>query len=327
MKSHKHIIAVAASDWHIGLWKSFNEGYRRTEHILQTIQDIAHYATLHGVPLLFAGDLFDKPNMMENELAHFALPSLYNTLNIPGFKGIIAISGNHDQCQANFHNKPSMNWVGTLSKILPNLTCVDFTKTTYRVMDKTYVVYGIPYLTGNVDMADLVNNMKVSKAATNILLVHTDLHGALDTDGREVDSVHNLPKDMDTFFDKFDWVLSGHIHRSQKLTQKVIMLGASDQQDRGDADCQMGYWLIYSNHTAKFVKLKHPRFKDYEEGDEIDDYHYWSKITKEFEKKKNDTKNFTVNQSRVELGKKYLDHHKVTDKARRKALIKTLKQF
>ena len=119
---------------------------------------------------------------------------------------------------------------------------------------------------------ELVRNIrKIPKEYKyRILVIHTDLHGALSTDGRETGTTENIPKDLGKFFKGFDLVVSGHIHKPQIIVPNhVYMIGAPQQQNRGDKNCQMGYWILYDNLTMKFIPTDYPKFIEIPEDDYI----------------------------------------------------------
>jgi DNA repair exonuclease SbcCD nuclease subunit len=106
-------------------------------------------------------------------------------------------------------------------------------------------------------------------------VIHTDLHNALSTDGRETGTTENIPTDLHHFFRDFDLVVSGHIHKPQIIVpDHVYMIGAPQQQNRGDKDCQMGYWILYEDRghdqlEMKFVPTDYPKFIELKEHDYI----------------------------------------------------------
>ena len=86
-----------------------------------------------------------------------------------------------------------------------------------------YECSSIPYIDHNVGLSEYLKNIKLDKDADNILMLHTDYPGAKDTDGREIDSVENLNLNV---LNRFDLIICGHIHKPQRLSKKVYMIGA-----------------------------------------------------------------------------------------------------
>lgn len=247
-------IAVASSDWHYHIYDEFNEEGRRTIAKRGLIKEIYGVAKTLGVPHFFCGDMVHNKKHLQNELLNVIsldLPQLSKSVVTYG------ISGNHDQCFANNPENKSPNYVKSFSRLIPNFNCIDF-KT---IEDENFTLHGLPYITHNRDYQKLLGSFKTSKTKPNILLIHTDLPGAKDTSGREVGTVSGIPDSMDLFFDQFDLILSGHIHKKQRLTKKVIMLGAPDQQRRSDMGAVMGYWIIYNDLSVEFKRLSGPEYK------------------------------------------------------------------
>lgn len=260
----KKALAVGSSDWHYHIHDEFNENGRRTTAKRVLIKQIYGVAKKLKVPHIFCGDMVHNKKHLQNELFNNL------SLDLPKLSKetvTYAISGNHDQCFANKDKKEySPNYVKSFSRLIPNFKCVDFKS----IETEKFIIHGLPYITHNEHYGKLIEKFKIKKGKPNILLIHTDLPGAKDTSGREVGTVSGIPKEMNLFFDKFDLILSGHIHKKQRLTNKVIMLGAPDQQRRSDMGASMGYWIIYDDLSLEFHKLEGPVYK-YSEDPENDE--------------------------------------------------------
>lgn len=314
------LIARAFSDLHIHDYAQFNKDDKRIKYKFQIIREI-----LEGeVPLLFSGDFFHEDQHISNKVFDYCskeLPEIFS-----GNNKLIGISGNHEMNETNQLGQMSPSLFRSICNFVPNMYCIDFRQ---LWLNKDTVVFGLPYINYNVKIEESLEIFyllpEYREAKNKILLIHTDLHGARDTDGRKIGSVENISLDMDKFFG-FDLVLSGHIHKPQRITKKVIMLGAPDQQRKSDMGGKFGYWDIYSDMSYKFRKLKYPEFKTYDPAkDEIDDYHYWIPINSEkeddllYEERK-----FTNNTSRKLLAKRYCKEKGIKDKNKIKALKEVL---
>ncbi len=149
--------------------------------------------------------------------------------------------------------------------------------------DKHFAVHGVPYINNNIGFKKAVERAanRIDKTRFNILLIHSNLHKCVNEFGHEL-KANEIPKDMEEFFKDFDLVLSGHIHKKQKLGSNIYMLGAPYQQNRGDTGGKMGYWLIYKDKPPKFKRIKLPEFKEIDEGEDIpDDGNYYTIIPKD----------------------------------------------
>ena len=221
---------------------------------------------------MFCGDLFHKPESIDQDLAIFVAEQ-FDRLesNYPKFK-MIYIDGNHDLKSVNRIDRITKGWPFVFHKNF--MSCVNLTRIKWCSYGD-YHIYGVPYIDNNVGLSEYLKKLKLDKNVKNILLLHTDYPGAKDTDGREVDSVENLNVNI---LNRFDLVLCGHIHKPQRLSKKVYMIGAPNHQRRTDRDCKLGYWKIYSDLSMQFVHLKQfPKFVDVESEEDINCLLYTSR--------------------------------------------------
>lgn len=319
----RKIIALCFSDFHLALWPQFNEDLRRTKIQLQFLEDLKNRASQLRVPILFAGDFFHDPKYVHNELLNL-LPT-----QIKLAPAIIAIPGNHDQSEVNYQEKKSPNYITWLSK-QNNGGWID---SSYKWWDfHTFCVGGIPYIKNNRNYEQIVKDMRKSKPKDkpSILLVHTNIPGAKEPSGIEIDDSQNITRELHKYFKGFDLVLSGHIHRFQKLSSHVYMIGATSQQKTSDMGCPMGYLEIYDDLSVKHIDSKQPEYKYYEEESEKDDYHFWLPKIKESEATEEESEfmgNFEKGISPVTLGKNYLKVKGIKDKGKKEFLIKILNKL
>ena len=317
------LIAIAFSDPHINLWTKFNEGKERTQNHFRVLSFISKQAIKNNVPVICGGDLFHKPENIDSELFDITTKE-FMKLGKTNWR-CYSISGNHDMKSNNTINKPSPSFVKSFSKTHKWLTCIDHTSIDLNL----FKLHGIPYLDHNLGLNDEVTRIsktELDKNKPNILVLHTDYPGAKDTDGTKVDSVENLNVNL---LNPFDLVIIGHIHKPQRLSKKVYMIGATHQQRRTDKDCELGYWEIYSDMTMKFKSLtnKFPRFIDVEDESQIkDDGNYYTVIPKKLEKKEVTSNIISPNLSKAKLARKYMREIGMKDKLKSKLLISLLKE-
>jgi DNA repair exonuclease SbcCD nuclease subunit len=313
------VIAVAFSDLHISLWNKFNESNQRTLNHFRVLLLVKQACEKHKVPALFMGDMFHKPENIDNELFDITVSELRK---LDGDWACYAISGNHDMKYGNKPDKPSPSFVVSLAKVIPWLKCVDFK----RKVLPGFNLYGVPYLEHNIGLTETISKFNRSSSKPNILMLHTDYPGALDTDGSEVGSVENLNVNQ---LNKFDLTLIGHIHNPQRVAKKVYMVGATHQQRRTDRDCELGYWLIKSDLTLEFISLNNllPRFIDVEDESEIkDDGNYYTVLPKKVELKSTQDNTITKDLSKTRIAKQYIKEVGIEDRAKTRLLIRILKQ-
>lgn len=268
-------------------------------------------AIKNQVRILFSGDLMENPNHIDP----FELFNIKNTFNQLEASWV-GISGNHDMTERYKEGLPT--WVNCFPEVFK---CIDL-KSTY--LDLKIKVHGIPFLRNNIGFEDEVKKIKIKKGEKNILLIHTEIPGAVDNNGFKADEVDNIPKMYSKLFKKFDLVIAGHIHKKQLIGKKILVPGAPTPQKSSDSEGEFGYWELYDDLSLKFIKIKGPQFKFYEEGDEIDDYNYWVKIPKKIKSKKK-KKVIIKDNSKDKLAKAYLKHNGEYTKAKYKLLTKNLR--
>ena len=203
---------------------------------------------------------------------------------------VIGIDGNHDQDGISTTDKFPYTYMKLLQNLSSSWQSINFDK---LWVDHDTTIHGIPYLTHNIGFNEYIENIKLNPGI-NILLIHTDLPGAVDTSGREVGTAEGISKQYSKLFKKFDLVLAGHIHKPQKLASNVIMVGAPQQQNRGDRNCEFGYWAIYNDLSTEFFKIDSPQFKTTEHIDSTDAYNYWDIQTTKVSNDKTDKVNNKV---------------------------------
>jgi DNA repair exonuclease SbcCD nuclease subunit len=320
----KKVIFVAFSDIQIEDWKRYSKDHSRLFINGAIIKQVLRLCKKYKVPALFGGDLFDNPKYLTNLVLQETVKWLnwFNNRKIP----IISIPGNHDQSEANTLDHTSPNYIRTLSKIYPLITDLSF-----KIHDAgNYLIAGIPFISGNVGFKSALE--KISKKVTafpdkkKILLIHSDLPGAIDTTGREVGTAYDIPIHLNKFFSKFDLVLCGHIHKPQILRKKIIIMGATHQQRTTDSGVSMGCWLIFEDLSYKFIKIKAPEFKFLKPGvskPEDDNFYIESPKVDTEDQDDIEVKSF-VTANPKKLTKAYLKIKGIKSKSKTQLLIKYL---
>jgi len=328
------LLAIAFSDLHYHDWNKFNDNGKRTLTSLEIIGKLKSLSDEYEVPLLFTGDFFHKQSGLSNELLD------HLTLNLPFIKPpeIIGITGNHDQSQINtYPSQLSPSLYQSLCRIYPAyFKHVDLSHIKVKVQslkkDITLRIYGIPYLTYNRGFNDaLQEHLRIVKTGDkvdyHILLIHTNLHGATETDGRKMAAPDGIPENMDKYFKDFDWILCGHIHKPQKLGKHIINIGSPNQQKSSDHSGKFGYWKIY-NDKAVFKEFEDlPKFKFYNSDEGHPETHdYWVPIDDIRKDTEEDTEveEFTSSEDRGELAKKYCEARNIKSLSKINTLTKLL---
>lgn len=312
-------IGVALSDLHMANWKQFNQDQRRLNQPIQILNAIESEACKRNIPILFPGDWNDHPRHIDNVVLQ-VLGKITQNLNTSN-KEIIGINGNHDLIKTNSYKNPQEGYLHHFANMGAPFKCIDFSSTDTR----HYRVHGIPYINGNSDfMEALENRIQNLSQKANVLMLHRDLPGALEPDGRRIDpELHN--NELRKAFKHFDLVISGHIHKPQALThlgKHVYMLGAPAQQRRSDAKCSMGYWLIKKDFTLKYVPLNLPEFRYHEYDTEPDnDTDYWIRLPKPIVALDEVEGNFRANMHRGDIVKEYFKVKNIKNKSRLKLIM------
>lgn len=319
----KKPIALAFSDHHAAAWKQHNKNDERTKLSFYILNTILGQAKKHDIPVLFTGDLIDHPKRVDNKV-------LYNlSMAFRNHRGVtfIGINGNHDIYQQSSNEDPSPGYLHSLSNLNPDIFCVD----NNSMMTQELMVHGIPYYHGDVGFVDRLKMLtnRLDKKRKNILLIHRDLAGAVEPTGEIIEKNHDQDKSLKKYFKYFDLVLSGHIHKSQKikaLGNNIYMLGATNQQRRSDMGQICGYWEIYMDNTMEFIPLEVPEFRTYRKGEGIDDYHYWIELPEDIKSVEQlvEETHFDVNSDRKKMVKSYMKAKGVKSKSKRLTALKYL---
>lgn len=320
MAKSKSVIAIVFSDLHLNIWAKFNEDNKRTLDGFRVLSSITKICKKLKVPALFCGDLFHKPENMDQDLYSMWQEFYQDMYGLHGSSDFYLISGNHGMKHTSVIGKKPVSWENLIcdDKIFHSL---DYNHTS---LDIDTEVYGIPYVDHNIGLNSYIKKLDLH-GKRNILLLHTDYPGAQDTDGRVVDSVENLNMNI---LNRFDLVLCGHIHKPQRLGKKVYMIGAPIQQRRTDRDCEMGYWELYSDLSMKFVPLKgFPKFIDVTSEDGIkDDGNYYTVIPQKASIKEVTTHKITKQLSKKKLAHRYMKARGIKDEVKEALLVDVLKK-
>lgn len=318
LSNKKALRAIVFSDLHIC---DYPKHKTRLDTALSILDIISDKCMEYQIPAIHLGDLFHKPEVISNELFSIIMDK-FMELDSKDWV-MYTISGNHASCNTNSIGKPIISWDNTFSKSFRWINCLDFK----RVHIGNLYIYGVPYIDHNIGLNDYIKGLELvgGDRSKHILLLHTDYPGARDTDGMEVGSVENLNVNI---VSRFDLVLIGHIHKPQRLSKKVYMVGAPYQQRRTDKNCDLGYWELYSDMSMKFIPFEEfPRFIDVEKEEDIkDDGNYYTLISKQVEELDNTTNKITRNLSKKRLVSRYLRKKGIKDLKKKSLLIDIIKE-
>ena len=322
----KKVIAIATADWHFHKFNAFDINGSRLYWALKAARQIVSIAKSFDVPILFAGDLIHSPKNIETE-TNTLVQKLFHDIRYQTF---IAISGNHDLSQRNGINSISPSHLDALGHY------AKFYKQDYLIRPSPIPggwVWGIPYMNSDADLklyAEKLSGEPRKFKGIKILLIHSDMPGAKTSENYLINEVENIPKNLDTFFKDWDLVLCGHIHRPQKLSNKVYMLGCPIQQVECSNPHPYGYWEVYSDASVKFIELdNYPRFTRLKKGEKIPDnpgINYYIEFNEVLVEEEIEMGEFHINNSKSKLARRYLAQKQIKSKSKRKALIKILNE-
>lgn len=323
----KQVIALVFSDLHLNDWAKFNQDDTRTKNQLKVLVSLLKKSQENLIPVLFCGDFLHKPDVIRPGLLNLIYEYLRDNIGtqqnmVNGFPVMYAISGNHDMDKISTIGDKPVSWVKLISPMFAWMKDLDYSQ--ILITDKV-MIHGIPYIDNNIGLSEYLKKMELNPKLKHILMLHTDYPGAKDTDGREIGSVENLNINV---LNRFDLVLCGHIHKPQRLSKKVFMIGAPIQQRRTDRDCKMGYWRLYDDLSMGFVEIKGmPKFIDVDSPDKVkDDGNYYTVITPIASKKEDKPHKITRNLSKKALARKYMKVKGIADKNKENLLINVLKE-
>lgn len=241
-------------DLHIHDWNTFNQDLYRTKMLLTWFKELVINAHKEKAKVLIAGDLFHNPSHMSNELFRLVNQTFSEIQYRVGYETVLCVSGNHDRDGDDPIKSPS--WVKTFSGMYSFLKCIDFT----TVDEIFYEVIGIPYLKDDVGLENAMKVVERSKHdVPRILVIHKELPGAEDTNGMRCENKGKQTK-LSTFFQHFDYVVCGHIHKPQLLRKNILMCGSPMQMRVCDMGTDMGYWVL-DKHGFEFHKAELPEFR------------------------------------------------------------------
>lgn len=325
------LLALAYSDIHKYSFPAFaKEKYSRFKMSLSVEEYISKQAKELKVPVLFCGDMFHDPKSLENyileeSIAHFGKHFHKNSIQF------YAISGNHDMSEKNLKDNISPTYLRAFDKMgFSNFNLVDNKRET---IGAGVDVYGIPYYHDDSyffeRIKELNRKLKTEKHYNrrSILLIHRDIPGAATPLGFKTEDIQGFPKKIDKLWDNFTWVLSGHIHKPQQLSDKCFMLGSPIHQTTGDIGCEMGYWKVYDD-KVKFISLNHlfPTFIQLGPGEEPynDKDYFLPFIEDKKEDNKEGTITFSTSLTPKKLVKRYFKAKGLKNKTQRRILTNLL---
>lgn len=163
------------------------------------------------------------------------------------------ISGNHDKTSL-------IDEKSYLSVICNNRKYIRLFEKEHSLTLDGIALHFMPYFKEGIEYLGRLNNLFSYpsfeyKKHKNILLTHTSINGVRNNDGTIVDG------DVEqSFFERFNLVLSGHYHNRADLTDDIIYIGSAYQANFGE-DENKGFAIINEDLSIEYIQSKFPLYK------------------------------------------------------------------
>lgn len=121
----------------------------------------------------------------------------------------------------------------------------------------TINVHFLPFFKESGSYMQRLQDIKINKEETNILITHVAINGVKNNDHSVVSEA--IPSSA---FNKFDKVLVGHYHNQQQF-DNIYYIGSAYQANYGE-DENKGFTLLYDDGSIEFIQSKFPKYINYE---------------------------------------------------------------
>lgn len=227
--------AICFADLHIDNYLMYSTNRSRLHNCLAVLDLVFKTANDRGVDtVVFCGDLFDKPtkvSVIALNSTFLKFKSLFEKYPKITF---VAVAGNHDYATLPELDKPAETSLDIFPVIFDRFILLDHTKPEFIIGN--CAIHGVEFFYHSEEYYQAVRNRIVNPIMTNILITHA-------TWTNVITSVNG---NIDPFFDgydKFNYILSGDIHR-RKDFGKALMLGSPQHKDMKDLGDSKGIWHI-----------------------------------------------------------------------------------
>jgi len=261
--------AIFTGDWHLnssmpyGVVNDKTGLNSRFEDVLKSAEYLLKYASQNDISVVyFLGDAFKSrlPNSVEQrEFARLLMKAHSYGITI------YAIAGNHDDTNSTWGatsfdaldllRVPSFHVIAEPSaQQWPDLYIVRIPWTSNRFLIKDKKKW----------MRETISNVMTTtppRAGIRVLILHETIQGSK-TEGYQFTSTEEF-SDKDLWADRFDYVISGHIHRYQKIEPNIYYTGSVDRVDFGERKDPKGFLVLDSiKKTLDFIKIPTRDFQE-----------------------------------------------------------------
>lgn len=246
--------AVVFSDLHAHSYKAHNDDEdKRLGNCLKVLNIVFNYAHKNGIAyIIFGGDLYDRQQTLPTKVVNGVLNRFKELFDRYPDVWFLAISGNHDHATRNTIERPAVTALQHLADVFPKFVLLDNEHATlYRMTNVPSVrLHGVPYYEIPQHLEQAVQcRTTPGDGLKEILLCHQTPKGLLpDMVQYDIDSA-------DPILDRFDFVMSGHIHTGGRLTDKWLSLCSPLHRDKGDEGQERGFYVIDLENPTTSVKF------------------------------------------------------------------------
>ncbi|MFD5108750.1 exonuclease SbcCD subunit D [Streptomyces cinereoruber] len=251
------------SDWHLGRQLHrvplIDEQHRFLRFLVDTVRE------RHVDAVTVAGDVFDRaiPPLDAIDLFNEVLEELAD-LRVP----LVMISGNHDSPRRLGVNARLIERAG----IHLRTAVGDCARPAVLHDDHGPVAfYGLPYLEPGLFQAHLAADKPSHQAVLgaamdqvradlatrpgtrSVVLAHAFVTGAEPSDSERDITAGGVPSVSASVFDGIDYVALGHLHRCQKITERIRYSGSPLAYSFSEADHPKATWLIDLDAQARLT--------------------------------------------------------------------------
>lgn len=209
------------------------------------------------VPIFHGGDILESRKSQPQEVFNVLDDIISKTKS-----NIYSIVGNHDKTDTKLEDSFLDQF-----RHFPNFNLIEHINT------QTFNNIGVCFLSffdEKINYLDFLEDLirfdeKFKNGSSKILITHCAIEGVKNNDGSVVQEggVKQL------FFNKFDKVLVGHYHDYQKISDKIIYVGAAYQANFGE-DERKGATIIYDDATIEFHPFEFPTYNNIQVSSEQD---------------------------------------------------------
>lgn len=244
---------VLISDIHFGVRSNSLEWIENIKNYFYNffIPNLIDLSKEYRTAIIIAGDVFDNRQSLDIDVMNTAQEVFENILNINDTIEIYCIAGNHDLYRKNKSN---------FDEIRTSLKSLKMNRFNILLNDEEVELFNgikmlfVPWI-GN----SKTENEIVKKSTADIIIMHTDINGAVYDNGKPITGGVNLN------LTNAKKIYSGHIHKRQDSKRRTY-IGTPYPINRADIGNEKGLYyitltdngfdegFIINNYSPKFIR-------------------------------------------------------------------------